>query len=461
MNTCRTYIIAFLIPFMVLMSGCMTYYKRSAALTEAYIDGNYSKANALLKNKKWKTQKRNHLLYYLNKGTVLHMMGEYEQSNVYFQKADYYIEDYRKNYGLKALSYLTNPSVDKYAGENYEKILLHYYSALNYLKLNDLDEALVECKRMLLIMENISNYIRKDTKFHQDAFVHALTGLVYDAQKDYNNAFIAYRNAYELYDSVYAPQLSVQAPMQLKKDLLRSAYLSGFNSDVMFYEKKFGFSFDKKSITQNKNSVVCFWNNGLCPEKQQTNISFVISNMGNGYAMFSNLELGIRFPFYVGNNNAKMNSLTAMKFMRVSYPKYVSWPLMAGSLQITKDTAAYGFDLAEDINLIAKKTLLDRMSKEITSMLFRLAVKKISEAEMNKNNPGLGMVMNVVNTLTENADTRQWQLLPAEINYRRVPLKEGVNELLISNITSEKVVDTIRITTTDYPRTYFHSVTTY
>lgn len=111
------------------------------------------------------------------------MLGKYKESNEYFQLADFYIEDFHKKYGLKALTYLSNPSIVPYSGENYEKILLHYYSTLNYLMLNNFDDALVECKRMLLMMENISTYYKTEHQLHRDAFTHLLLGIVYDAKK--------------------------------------------------------------------------------------------------------------------------------------------------------------------------------------------------------------------------------------------------------------------------------------
>ena len=142
----------YFLPLIVLLAGCFSYYQKNILLNEAFEQKNFTQAEEILSNKKWEKKKRNILLYYLNKGTVLHMLGKYKESNEYLQKADYYIEDYQKKYGLEALTYLSNPSIVPYEGEHYEKILLHYYSALNYLMLNNYDDALIECKRMLLMM---------------------------------------------------------------------------------------------------------------------------------------------------------------------------------------------------------------------------------------------------------------------------------------------------------------------
>ena len=40
--------------------------------------------------------------------------------------------------------------------------------------------------------------------------------------------------------------------------------------------------------------------------------------------------------------------------------------------------------------------------------------------------------MNFFNTVTEKADTRNWQSLPAFVSYVRVPLQEGENTITVN-----------------------------
>ena len=54
-------------------------------------------------------------------------------------------------------------------------------------------------------------------------------GLIFDANRDYNNAFIAYRNAVDIYQEDYLPLFGLDAPKQLQQDLLRTAYLRCFS----------------------------------------------------------------------------------------------------------------------------------------------------------------------------------------------------------------------------------------
>jgi hypothetical protein len=362
---------------------------------------------------------------------------------------------------LTALTFVSNPSIEVYAGENYEKILLHYYSTLNYLQQNLPDDALIECKRMLIVMDNISTYYKGANKYKRDAFTHLLLGLIYDAQKNYQDAFIAYRNAYEVYKEDYGKMFNTQIPLQLKKDLLRTAFLTHSYNDLDEYEKEFGFKYDRTA--DNKNSLVCFWNNGLCPIKMQNNVDFIITDIGNGYVAFVNIELGINIPFYIGDDKAKTEKLLNMKIIRVSFPKFVSRPPVFTNASLKTSNDSIPFELAENIDAIAFHSLKDRMAKEMGEALLRLATKKLAEIEVSKENQGLGTALNIVDALSEQADTRNWQMLPFSINYTRVNLNEGKNDIELKAIGFNNRVasDSLSITTTPASKTYFHSFTSF
>ena len=186
----------------------------------AVYNSNFESANKILSDDvKWEKVKRNRLLFYLNKGTVLWMQGDYVTSNAYFRKADYFVEDYNLNMGDAVMTMLVNAKMATYGGESFEQILLHYYGALNYLALDQPDEALIEGKRMLEKMQKITDKYGNKNKYKRDAFAHNLIGLIYDLKGEYNDAFISYRNAYEVYKTDYISQFGTNVPLQLKKDL--------------------------------------------------------------------------------------------------------------------------------------------------------------------------------------------------------------------------------------------------
>ena len=94
--------------------------------------------------------------------------------------------------------------------------------------------------------------------------------------------------------------------------------------------------------------------------------------------------------------------------------------------------------MAQNINEIAFSTLEDRMLREFSNSLLRLALKQTAEGQARKLNQNLGALLSVVNAVSEKADTRNWQTLPYTISYARVPLEEGENKIKLNNRTPRK-----------------------
>lgn len=392
---------------------------------DAIYAGKLDEANKIIAGTESSVKKKDILLYYMNRGTLFWMKGELDSSNMYFQKADYYIEDFKKNYGTKALSFISNPKIEPYGGEGFEQILLHYYTTLNYAQKGDLDAALVECKRMMLKLQKITDYYNGNNKYKRDAFAHNLLGMIYDAQRDYNNAFISYRNALEIYEEDYGKMLNTATPEQLKKDLIRTAHLVGFYEEQRQYEEKFKLTYEAED--PNNGTLLFFWNNGLGPIKDQNTITFAIVPAGPGYVNFVNVELGLIIPFAVDKDQS--DGLTGLKFVRVAFPKYISRVPLYTSAVGTADSSGITaqFNMGENIDAIAYRSLEDRRFKELSEALLRLAIKQLAAAQARKENEALGAAISLTNAITEQADTRNWQLLPYSINYVRTSLPEGLN----------------------------------
>lgn len=308
---------------MVLLTGCATYYQKNLAFQEAFASGNLDEANKLLDKNKKAAEDRNRLLYFMQKGVVNQMMGNYVESNQFFEQAYIFIEDYRKNYGQEALSLITNPTMKTYPGEDHEKVLIHYYKALNYLKLQQPEKAIVEAKRINNKLNMLNDiYEDRPNRYADDAFAHIIMGIAYEMDGDVNNAFIAYRNAYNTYQNSYSKDFGVSAPEQLKQDLLRTAYLNGFREEQYQYEKEFG---QEYVHNPNKNGeLIFFWHNGLGPVKSEWSVNFTIVRGDGGVVTFVNEEYGMNFTFPVPQNKEGGNGFGDLKLVRVAFPKYES-----------------------------------------------------------------------------------------------------------------------------------------
>ncbi|TLX74405.1 hypothetical protein E9993_12900 [Labilibacter sediminis] len=413
----------------MLLYGCATYYQKNLALQSHITSGNFSSADKLLDKDKKGEEGINRVLFYMNKGLVKFMMGEHELSNSYFNKADLYNEDYRKSMGSEALALISNPMVKPYKPEDFEAVLVHYYKSLNYLFLNKYEEALVECRRINIQLQMLNDkYKKSQNKYANDAFAHNLMGMIYDASGDRNNAFIAYRNAYEAYENDYKTLFGLDSPEQLKKDLLRTAYQTGFMDDYDFYSRKFNLKYEPGH--ENNGTLVFLWMNGFGPVKAEWSINFTNTGYNDGWVTFANEEHGFSFPIYIGNKKRdEQNAFKNLSFLRVAFPKYVERKPAYKGASLYVNGSNYPLELSENINAIAFQSLEDRMARELAYGIARLATKKALEELANNKDQNLGTVVSIINAITEKADTRNWQSLPYAIHYARIPLPEGNHEV--------------------------------
>jgi hypothetical protein len=415
---------------LLVASSCASYYQANYNFNQEFERGNLDKAWETLQANSSGARGKREFLYFVNNGLVLSMIGRYEESNEYLEKAFLFGEDYRINYLNEAASYLTNPNFTSYKGEDHEHLMLLYYKAINYLKMGNTDEALVECRRLNIRLQQLTDRYQDENKYQRDAFVHTLMGIIYEVDKDYNNAFIAYRNAIEIYKNDYERLFQVSAPRQLKEDLLRTAALSGMPAEFESYKVELGME-DYVYRPNPGGDVIYFWHDGLSPVKAEWGVNFAVSRSSN-FVYFTNRELGFTFPFNIENYSEQdRKGLTSLQFFRVVFPKYIERPVYYATATLETNGNTYDLQLLENVNKIAFKCLQERMGLEFSKALIRVALKKSMEYSLKKEDKTMGAVLGLINAATEKADTRNWQTLPHSIYYSRVPVPEGTSTITL------------------------------
>lgn len=432
----RLFFRSLLIGFSLIgLHACASYYQQHLDFNSEFERGNITQALEALRKSDTESFGKTRFIYYENKGLLLSMLGEYEESNAYFEKAFLFGEDYRINYLNEASSYLTNPNMTVYRGEDHEHLMVLYFKAINFLKMNKPDEALVECRRLNIRLNQLGDKYTSEDKLQRNAFIHTLMGIIYQSTKDYNNAFIAYRNALEVYENDYAKLFGIEAPGQLKKDLLETAWRTGFLEEFENYKTRFEMP-DYFPSNQDAD-LVFFWHNGLGPIKDEWSINFIISPGPGNTMVFSNGNLGLAFPYTVDDQKDRAD-LGSLEIFRVAFPRYVERPPYYQSATLETARNVYPLQMAEDINKIAFYSLKQRMLQEFAKGLLRAALKKAAEQGLRKKDDTLGAILGLVNALTEKADTRNWQTLPHTIYYSRLPMIEGRNEVRLSLISDDR-----------------------
>lgn len=429
----------------VLMISCRSYNDLVMDFHKDLGTPDYSGAMKELDKSRFLKKKRNEILLYLEKGRVFHLQQQYDSSNYYLNKADLLMEE--KNTAANvSTAVLVNEAMTRYGGEDFEKVLVNYYKALNYLFLNQNDEALVEAKRINLRLNALGDkQVMQGRRYTSDAFAHTLQGLIYERMNDYNNAFIAYRNAYELYEKNNQQYMGAPLPQQLKVDLINAAHKTGFYTERDYYCDKFNLPFSTIKDTA-KQQLVFLWENGLAPVKEQQDITLFLVKGAGGDLMFSDKTGTINIPFPLPDDK-KNASLSDLNIIRVAFPRYVDVPAFYANLKIVYGQKTYTTELAENINFIAKENLRERFLKEMTLTVSRIALKKLAEAQLKKENEVAGALVGIAGALAEKADTRNWQSLPAQISYIKIPLSNtsGAMEVQLSGANGNTVKDTLTI----------------
>jgi len=296
----------------VVLDGCASYYVINIKLNQAIETGQFEVADKLLEKDTKSPKNRNRLLYFLNRGYVSWMLNQYQKSVDYLNTAENLIDDHNFNLGAEALALISNPMMKPYRAEDFEVVMVNCFKAINFMQMDEYEAAMVECRRINLKLNQLNDkYPSHKNRYQRDAFANVMMGLLYEANGEYNNAFIAYRNALEIYETDYSKNFNIQPPRQLKLDLLRTAHIIGFGEELNFYERKFGMKY--APAQKPEAEMLFFWMNGFGPVKDEWSINFTIVRGAGGLVTFVNEGEGLSFPFPLGLSALGFASFAASK----------------------------------------------------------------------------------------------------------------------------------------------------
>ena len=388
------------------LCACAPYIRTESSLRAFLTQGRYRQAASFLDSNKKSYGRNNLLLYLLNKGGILHLSGEYRQSIDIFEKAKQeYDRLYTKSATGIAGTWLINEYAAPYRGEDFERVMINIFQALNYSLLDNIEEALVEARDVDLKLRLINNRYGPNEKnaYKEDAFARFLMGILYGALKSsdgYNDAYISYSRALEIYRDDYAQNYNVRPPSLLKENLLAAAEFM-----------------EKPARKTQKAEVYLIQYNGVLPLKTETTIPIPLPD---GYIV------SLAFPQYKKRE-----------------------PLIQRSRFEAKNNQGASFEaeteLAQDIGAIAIKNLENRKARVIAKAAASAGAKYFAEKEIEKKvkkeygeNSGLGFRVagSLFNLITNKADLRSWQILPSQIRICRLLLEPGEYNLAVINSDS-------------------------
>lgn len=173
-------------------TGCAgSYAKKIRAAEESFYNGDIDTAVATITPLAQDATARDRLLYYMEAGIIYHSKGDYKTSNEIFARADEMADEIKTSITGSAKSFLLSDREADFQGENFERILIKYYLALNHVLLGDLKAA----KRSLRKLEaDLKEMKYEDAGYKQVLIARYLDALVSEELGQYNDARVQYKN---------------------------------------------------------------------------------------------------------------------------------------------------------------------------------------------------------------------------------------------------------------------------
>ena len=362
-------------------------------------------------------------------GLVAHYANHFPESNTAFDQAEDIAEDrYTKSLSKEAGSLVTSDKLRPYSGTRYERLLSHYYRALNYVYQGQLDGALVECRRATALI----NYFKgedEDYDFLGAGFLAYLSGVLFEATGEWNDAYISYKQAAEYYRNA-AEKTGVEMSEDIGRSLVRLARKLGFIDEMERYQEQYG---EFSARPENTGELILFYESGYVPPKGEDALTFPILKTDD-------VDDEKFVPTLMGRAGRTYKEVELEYLLRVAIPKIDSnRPLLSG-IEVAAGVAKANGVLVGDVETIAIETFNAQRTGILLRTLVRAVGKYLIYRKANKENEALGLLVNLAGVVTEQADTRSWQTLPNQIFMVRMPLPAGTHTLNLSFLGENRQV---------------------
>lgn len=407
------------------------------------------------------------LLFALEDGLLLFYAGDHSLSNLRFEFVERRIDDlYTKSITRAALSMLTSDLVLRFEPRGIENFLVNYYRGLNYAHLAEPAESWVEWRHLASKLQFSREH--GDEPYLNPPFFSYLVGLGLEAD-DPNDAYIAFRNAEAAYRAGGG-----RAPPDLVADLTRLAAQLGFAEHLDMYERRYGYrgadpgGAGSEVSSAEFGEVVVLVEDGLVAPIEE--VQAYIPILEERAVRFHKRREDERFrsrmartlarEYAAGDyshvRSSKVRDAGIAYVLPLAFPAYGRGEPAFSHLEVKvggiSAAAQVGLEISDLQGLSFEDRLLGIYVKTIARALLKYAAaEKLEEAAKKEGGETagdvVGIVSNIVNVVTERADTRAWLGLPHRIWLARLrvpPGPQGV-ELLLDG-QEVVILDTVDVT---------------
>jgi len=353
------------------------------------------------------------ILYNMERGRYAQVSGSSDVSMTDFKLS---MDKIRENdnkalfsasaFGANVAATVVNDNAIPYEGEGYERVLLHHYQALNYLKKKDLDGAGVEVRRANAEQnDSLKRFEKELDAAQEEAQKNRISGNPSSISTQYaqmdevaGKVNLICLRYFRLYDELYPEN------RYLQKDVLRLAAGLDMREELDELRQRFPQA-DKRFFDREgagTGELLVLFEDGFVPQKHEIKIPLPAGKAG---------IIAIAFPIY----QEKWSPQVPLRILNNS-------ELIGSTEPIC------------DIRALAVKALKERVPVIATRQIIRAIAKGVTAVEAKKQMGDLGHFATIVwNLVSENADLRSWLTLPADAQILRTTLPAGSYSLSLQH----------------------------
>ena len=392
-----------------LLAGCASFGERTIKIRNEFTGGNIEKANAEI-DKALKTKKKSDAdLLKLNRAIIALSSGKPKEAETLLREVrdrfDQHDREQEKRIAEKTLSMLTDDNTVSYAGEDYEKVLIRVFLALSNLMHDGTDAPAYALQIGYKQNEIIQKGSVQDPK---------------DSEKKINPKADAYRQV---------------AIAQYLIGAMQEATFRNYDDVIKAYEAvnawEPGFTQGRQDLERARHGVHTQPGNGVV---------YVFALVGAGpYKVQQNCEVLQAAQIWTTFLIAMMsNRPTIPDFAPVMVPCIVRPRDAVSALSVSISGKWKGqTETLTDIGRMAEEQFEAVKPQIVARAVVRRTLKKgilYGTKEAVDANPWIGLAMDVGGMIWESmetADTRCWNLLPAEIQVTRMEVPAGEHRLTL------------------------------
>ena len=369
----------------------------------------FSESAAVLEEKNKSIYRdKDRVLYFLDKGILTHYAKDWEASSALLEEGERAIEaNYAVSVSQEMGTFILNDRTREYDGEDYEDIYLNVFNALNYYHRNNVEDALVEIRRMNNKLRDLS--VRYGTM---------MTGM----QK------IALDNGAEIPPNPDAPVRFTGSALARYLGMIFYRG-SGMMDDARIDQRQLRIVMaDAPAVYRNPVPASIQEELAVPPGMARLNVI--------GFAGRSPVKTEEILRIFLGN-----------AWIKIALPVMTARPSQVSSVEVVFDSGErFSLELLEDMGAVASAVFVRKKNLIYTKSVIRASIKGIAAsafnmaAENSSENSGLftllGLGSQILAEASEKADLRQARYFPGRAYVGGLNLPPGTYSFTVTFYSS-------------------------